>query len=299
MSPALTTVVTVAGAAMIVVALRDIFDALLQPEGKGTLAAIITRAVWAVARRGGAGHSAFVLAGPLALVAVVFTWAGLLVLGWALIYAPHIPEGFRLDSGVTLEGGRLIEAVHVSLVTLTTLGFGDVTPQEPWLRLLLPLEALLGFGLLTATVSWILLIYPVLSRRRSLAYEISLLRAAERDRDICPERLPPESAERIYAELTSRLVAVERDLVHFPITYYYAERDARFSLPAVAPYLLDLARRGADDDAPEVVRVQALLLLEAVEDLAASSATRFHGFGGESAEECLEAYARDHLRTEG
>jgi hypothetical protein len=91
---------------------------------------------------------------------------------------------------------------------------------------------------------------------------------------------------------------VERDLVHFPITYYYAETDARFSLPAVAPYLLDLARRGADDESPKPVRVQALLLLEAVEDLAGTTVARFHGFAGESAEERLEAYARDHLRTE-
>lgn len=297
MSPLLTALLTAAGVAMILAALRDIFDALLQPEGRGTLAATLTRVIWGLSRRGGSGHRAFVLAGPLALATVIVAWAGLLAVGWALVYLPQIPDGFRFDPGVTQEGGRLVEALHVSLVTLTTLGFGDVTPQEPWLRLLVPVEALLGFGLLTATVSWILLIYPVLSRRRSLAYEISLLRAAERDHGVALERLPAESAERLYAELISRLVAVERDLVHFPITYYYAERDARFSLPAVAPYLLDLARRGAAPEAPEAVRVQALLLLEAVEDLATTTGMRFHGSPGDSAEERLESYARDHLRS--
>jgi Ion channel len=80
-----------------------------------------------------------------------------------------------------VEGGRLVDALNVSLVTLTTLGFGDVTPTDAWLRLLAPIEALLGFGLLTASISWLLLIYPALSRRRSLAYEVALLRqAAER-----------------------------------------------------------------------------------------------------------------------
>ena len=38
-----------------------------------------------------------------------------------------------------------------------------------------------------------------------------------------------------------RLVAVERDLVTIPLSYYFAERDERFSLAAVMPWLLALA----------------------------------------------------------
>ena len=66
-------------------------------------------------------------------------------------------------------------------MTLTTLGFGDVTPDAAWLRLVVPVEALLGFGLLSASISWLLLIHPALARRRSLAYEIALLRKAEQE----------------------------------------------------------------------------------------------------------------------
>jgi hypothetical protein len=121
------------------------------------------------------------------------------------------------------------------VVTLTTLGFGDVTPDAAALRLIVPLEGLLGFGLLSASTSWLLLIYPVLSRRRSLAYEITLLREAEGTAAEPVGRLEPEALERLYAELTSRLVAVERDLVSFPISYYFAEEDPRFSLAASGP----------------------------------------------------------------
>jgi hypothetical protein len=117
----------------------------------------------------------------------------------------------------------------------------------------------------------------VLSRRRSLAYEIWLLRAAESDAGLSVHRPEPEAVERIGAELTSRLIAVERDLVGFPITYYFAESDARFSLPAVAPYLLDLGRWGAEAGNPEHVRLRANLLLEAVGDFARTTAARFHG----------------------
>ena len=174
------------------------------------------------------------------------------------------------------------------------MGFGDITPASEALRLILPLEALLGFGLLSASISWLVSIYPALSRRRSLAYEISLLRAAEADDDFPLDALAPDAVERLLAELTSRLIAVERDLVHFPISYYFSAGDPRFSLPVAAPYLLELARRGMDEAQPKSVRFRARLLMQAIDDLARTTATRFHGSGASTPEELLRAYARDH-----
>jgi hypothetical protein len=204
-----------------------------------------------------------------------------------------VSDGFRVERGVG--GGDFVHAVTVSLDTITTLGSTDVTLTHGWLRLIAPLEALLGFGLLTASVSWLLLLYPVLSRRRSLAYEIHLLRKAEQEMGVTPERLDAPAAERLYAELTSRLVAVERDLVAFPISYYFAEADERFALAAVAPHLLDLAERGCEEDVPMQARLRAQLLLDALEDFAASVARRPHSARG-STRSTVEAYASDHLR---
>jgi hypothetical protein len=278
---------------------RDVFDALFHPEGRGSLARLITRSVWGAFRAVAPGTRAFPLAGPVARVAVIATWAALLVLGWALVYVPHMPEGFRFDSGAASAGGDFVHALYVSLVTLTTLGFGDVTPQADGLRVVLPLEALLGFGLLSASISWLLLIYPVLSRRRSLAYEIWLLREAEPDTRLSLDDLEPEATERVLSELTSRLVGVERDLVNFPISYYFAESDPRFSLPAVAPYLVELGRRGIAEGRPDRVRLRADMLLKVVDDLAKTTAARFHGQRAGTTDELLRAYARDHLRGEG
>ena len=286
---------TAAGVAMIGLAGRDAFDALFHPEGKATVARLIARSVWRLFRRTGPGHQLFPLGGPAALVAVIGTWAALLIVGWALIFWPHMPSGFRFQPGVEAAGSSLVHSLNVSLVTLTTLGSSDISPKAEALRLILPLEALLGFGLLTSSISWLLLIYPVLARRRSLAYEISLLRAAEGETELSLDRLEPDALERIYAELTSRLVAVERDLVNFPISYYFAEADARFSLPAAAPYLLELGRRGTARDAPDRVRLRAHLLLTAVDDLGRTVAG-FYGGRTDSSEDMLQAYARDHLR---
>ncbi|TMM03669.1 MAG: two pore domain potassium channel family protein [Actinobacteria bacterium] len=286
---------TAAGVAMIGLAGRDAFDALFHPEGDATVARVIARGVWRLFRRTGPRHQLFPLGGPVALVAVIGVWAVLLIVGWALVFWPHMPSGFRFDPRVDAAGSDFVHSLNISLVTLTTLGFGDITPTAAALRLILPLEALLGFGLLTSSISWLLLIYPVLSRRRSLAYEIWLLRTAEEETDLAVDRLEPEAAEQVYAGLTSRLVAVERDLVNFPISYYFAEGDARFSLPAAAPYLLELGRRGRAEDRPDRVRLRAHLLLKAVDDLGRTTAG-FHGGRGDDSEELLRAYARDHLR---
>jgi Ion channel len=286
---------TLAGVGLVGLAARDVFDALFHPEGRASLARIVMRSVWRLFRRAPPGPRTFPLAGPVGLVAVIATWVTLLALGWGLIYWPHVPDGFSF-AHPGQRGTELVDALNLSLVSLTTLGFGDVTPEAAWLRIVVPLEAVVGFGLLSASISWLLLTYPVLSRRRSLAYEISLLRQAEDDTALALDRLEPEAAERVYAELTSRLVAVERDLVNFPVSYYFAEGDERFSLPAVAPYLLTLAERGARDDMPERVRLRARLLLEALDDLAATTGKRFLGVIEGSTPEMLAAYARDHLR---
>ena len=295
MTAAGTLLSTAAGVALIGLVGRDAFDALFHAEGRGVFSRQITRAVWQMFRHVGTRHERLSLAGPVAFVTVIATWAGLLVLGWALVFWPHMPGGFRFDAGVEAEGPDFVHALNVSLVTLTTLGFGDITPTSEALRLILPLEALLGFGLLSASISWLVSIYPALSRRRSLAYEISLLRVAEAEDDLSLDALTPDAAERLLAELTSRLVAVERDLVHFPISYYFSAEDPRFSLPVAAPYLLEVARRGMDEAQPMIVRFRSRLLMQAIDDLARTTATRFHGSGATTPEELLRGYARDHL----
>nr|WP_281360133.1 potassium channel family protein [Isoptericola halotolerans] len=62
--------------------------------------------------------------------------------------------------------GAVVDALYLSLVSLTTVGYGDITPLTPWLRIAAPVEGLLGFALLTAAVSWVLQVYPALTRRR-------------------------------------------------------------------------------------------------------------------------------------
>jgi Ion channel len=290
----MTVVLTAAGLLLILTALRDIFDTLFHPEGKGTLGRLLMRGSWnmirGLARR---RPQLFQLAGPVSLLSVIGSWAFLLLLGWTLVYLPHMPGEFEFTSGRTSD---FVDAAYVSLVTLTTLGFGDVVPEAGWLRLVAPVEGLLGFGLLSASIAWLLGIWPVVARRRALAYEVNLLRDAEAETGVSAVQADSGAAERIFNELTSRIVAVERDFAMFPISYYFAEADDRFALPTALPYLLELAGRGSSDDLPDNVRLRATMLREAVDDFAAMVAKRFHRDDSEDTARLIAAYKRDHLR---
>ena len=173
---------TCLGIALIAVVVHDVFDALFHHRGAGILSGAVMRTTWWGFRRAGARRRSLLpLAGPCALVSIVALWLLLLVTGWALVLWPHMADGFRFAPGAASGEAALVDALYVSFVTLATLGFGDITPAAWWLKIALPFEALIGLGLLTATVSWLLSVHPALSRRRSLAYEISLLRRAEAD----------------------------------------------------------------------------------------------------------------------
>ena len=290
MSVLATLILTLAGLALIAVAVSDIFRTILHVEARGALAHATMAALWMACRR--RGRSVLVLAGPVGLLAVVAVWATLLILGWSLILWPHMEDGFARAAS---ESSGFWDAVHVSIASLTTLGFSDVVPDEEWLRVVTPLEALLGFGLLSASIAYLLLIYPVLARRRSMAYELSLLSSAEDREGPLLEQLEEAPAERLFAELMSRLVVIERDTADVPAAYYFTERDERFSLAAQSRYLLHLARLGTGPDAPRSIRFRAQLLLDAVDAFARTSADRFPHIAAESTDDILAALAEDHL----
>jgi hypothetical protein len=289
----MTILWTALGVAFVAAAVHDVFTVLFRPGAQSWFSSAIARAIWALLRRAPRRRSLLALAGPFAVTAVIGFWAIGLVIGYALIYLPHYPDAYVLAEG-TAAHDPVVGALHASLTTVTTLGSGNIVPKEAWLQLLSPIEALIGFGMLTAAVSWLLQIYPVLSRRRALAYEIHLLADTERRLELELGQLETSVASELYAELTSRLIAVERDLVKFPITYYFAETDPRFALAAAMPVLTEIAERGSSADRPDSVRLRAEMLREAIEEFSATTAERFMLGRRHDVGDASRAFARDH-----
>ena len=294
----MTAILNVLGAGLVLVAVRDVFDTLLHPHGHGVVSQTLIRGVWRGSRvlvRG--NHHVLSLAGPVAFIGVIATWGGLVVLGFALIIWPHLPDDFAISEGIdaTQQGG-FVDALYLSMVNLASLGYGDIVPTADLLRLLAgPLETLIGLGLLTASISWILFLYRVLSDYRSLSHEISVLTEAERASDIGIAGIEPAVAAGVLSDLTSRVIAMRDDFVHSPIAYYFHPRDARHALPVLLPELLEVVERCSRPDRAAALRFQAAMLAQAIEDLLLTIAEDFTREPTQDVHEALAGYRRDHL----
>jgi hypothetical protein len=284
---------TVAGAAMVLVALRDIFHTIWHPSGRSGPSRRLMEAMWRLTRRGRRQRWLGHFSGPLAMGLVALAWLVLLQVGFALVYWPHLPEAFVYGSGLDpAERAGFTDAMYLSAVTLATLGFGDIVPTETWLRVVVPTEALVGFALISAAVSWVLQVYPALTRRRSLAVRLAQLRRAP-TLDLV-RASPSPVATTLLLEVADRLAGLRADLTQYAETYYFRDHDDEASLPAMFGVALDLAEealRSPDGD----VRYAGRLLQIAIEDYLAVVDDHFLDLRG-SVREISAAYADDHGR---
>jgi voltage-gated potassium channel Kch len=278
---------TVLGAGLVLLMLIDVFRTLLYPHGSGPLGHAIMRGFWLVSRKL-RGRGSFIAA-PLAMAAVIGAWAGLAAIGWALLYLPHLPEGFVYDSGVPQQGD-FAEALYISLVTLSTAGFGEIVPVYPLLRLVVALEAVTGFGLLTATVTWILQMYPALNRRRALAHELTLFREAAGSAGVVS--LEPRHAAGLLESMAGNVALVSIDLLAFHETYYFREIEQRGSLPATVAYAQELASQAQHGDNPEL-QFAGRMLHAALDGLADVLRGKF-GHSGSTSSDVFDSYELHH-----
>jgi hypothetical protein len=279
----------VVGVALIALGLNEVFHTLLHPTGRGRFSHYAASTTWALSSR--LGRRGRTIAGPLAAVAVVTVWAAFQIVGWALVYLPFVPDGFSYSPDLDPAAyPAIVEAFYFSVVSMSTLGLGDVYPTDPWLRLFSPLQALIGFALLTAAVAWFLELYPGLGRRRALALRIALIQQA----DTAGHLLNMESATSsgLLDSVTADLAQARVDLWQNAESYYFTEDDPEASLAAQLPYALHLAklaRRSSD----RTVRNSGQMLEEAVDDFAGVLRGRFVT-RGDGTEAILREYARQH-----
>ncbi len=281
---------TALGVALIAITLRDIFEMLFHPLGRGRVGRLVIRGVSSLcARIANRREAANAIAGPLSFIAVIAVWAALLILGWAFIFLPHLPDGFRFDPGLDpADHTGFADAVYISMTNLTSLGYGDISPQASLLRILSPVEALFGLGLLTASVSWLISIQAAISRRDSFAHEVRLAIIAE-DRLGKLAESDPELLERMLASYTEQLIVARRDLIHFPITYWFRAEDDEHALSNMLPFLRRVVQEAGADGRPLALQVRATTLGMAIDDFAATLRDRLE-VPGETTQDTLEHY---------
>ena len=276
--------ITAGGALIVVAVLVDIFHTLANPGRQGWLSRQVHQAMWTLSRR-----SAW--SGPVSMLGVIGIWGLLTSFGWALVYWPHMPQGFTFPEGATaVHDPSFVDALYLSLVTISTLGFGDVHPATDWLRIVNPLEALFGFALLTVVVSWILQVYPALSRRRVLALHLSALKRAG-TLDALPD-LDPTALMVLVNGLAADITRVRVDMGDYAESYYFRENDRSSALPAMIGFAVDLGHMTAASSDPGI-RLSGNLLLSSLGDFADMLGARFLG-SHQASTDLMTSYANDH-----
>ncbi|MGR0219956.1 potassium channel family protein [Agromyces sp. ZXT2-6] len=280
---------TVAGVALIAVGLYEVFHTLLHPTGRGRVTAFVSNATWRASSR--LGRRGRTVAGPLAAVAVIVLWAGFQVVGWALVYLPHVPEAFAYNPEIRPEAyPAIVEAFYYSVVSMSTLGLGDVYPVDPWLRVVAPVQGLIGFALLTAAVAWFVELYPGLGRRRALALRIALMERSDTASHL-PDR-EPATASALLDSITADLAQARIDMWQNAESYYFTEDQPEASLAAQLPYALHLARL-ARRSPDRTVRNSGDMLEAGIDDFARILRGRFFR-SADDTDEILREFARQH-----
>ncbi len=282
-------VVTAVGILLVTVVVRDVFHTLFHPVGHGSIAPQVMKLVWRLLRSVRSSRIAS-LTGTLGVTMVVLTWGSTAVLGWTLIYFAQMPDGFSYGSELNpADRNNLLDSLYLSLITVATLGFGDIVPTSTWLRLAVPLEALFGFMLLTAAVSWILQIYPALHRRRVLALQLSTLRQA---RQSTPALGIDSISSDVLTALAVGIVEARNDFTQYGTTYYFRDLEADSSLAASLEYAIGLAAEATASSQPHT-RMAGALITAALNSLTELLDREFLRFGGDTLS-IVQAYAADH-----
>jgi Ion channel len=286
-----TWLASAVGAVLAALCLRDMFHTLWHPSGDGRIAMAVIRSVWSTTRSRFVRGRASALSGPLSLVVVVLLWAAMLIAAFALVYWPHIPEDFAFSSSLDVDDrSALLDAVYVSMVSLATLGFGDIVPTADWLRVVVPIEAFCGFALLTAAVTWAMQVYPVLARRRALALRLATL--ARADAGGTAEDSGPSVPAVLLHDLAGALAQVRVDIQQYGESVYFRDPDSALSLPRHLPVALALAEAAGRSSRTDV-RTAGAVLNQEVDDVARVFAAHFGADDGDT-RSVIEALATVH-----
>ncbi|KUL22300.1 potassium channel family protein [Streptomyces regalis] len=281
--------ISLVGAVVVMVILRDVFHTLWHPTRHGGLSRIVMTALWRLSSRASPRRRAAGVAGPLGMACVVAMWTCGVAVGWAVVYWPHMPEAFVFSSALEpTRHSRPVDALYISLVIVGTLGLGDIAPAEEWLRVVAPLESLVGFTLLTATVSWVLGIFPALARRRTLALRVCHLRRA----GMTAGQLDSAAGAAVLGALAADVARVSVDFAQYPESYYFHDGTGDTSLALAIGYAAELAERGRQAKDPGA-HIASAVLAAALDDLATVLDERFLHTGG-ARQQVLAAYERDH-----
>jgi hypothetical protein len=243
-----TVLFTVAGLCVLLFVAYDVYATILDASGRaGPLSAAVNRSAWMVgrtfARRLSPNnrHRLLNFIGPMLMPGLIVFYLLLLVTGFGLIYLPRMPAQFNVDP----PGGSApwIESLYFSGVTLTTLGYGDITPRTSLVRFFALVEGASGFALISLAVTYLITVYSALERKRAIA--LSFYHQADGGADVAGFVAHHFFAGRFHG-FESVLRNAARDInelqeshVEHPVIHYFHPVAVHKSMPRIFFLILE------------------------------------------------------------
>jgi hypothetical protein len=236
------------GTLLVLVALIDIYLTVLHPRAESSLLSrAIAQGTWRLFRMVGQHirhrEKLFSYVGPSIVVIVVSVWVLLLLFGFAAMIWPVLGTAIQVEQGETPTD--FIAALYYAGYALSTLGTGDLLPQNATYRLLIVLKSILGFAVFTLTLSFVTSVYSSLTSRNTFALNLHHRTADTAD---SAELLARLAADNNLNSLNQDISDMAQHLIHllesnnsYPVLFYFRYRQAYYAMPRILYLTLDTA----------------------------------------------------------
>jgi hypothetical protein len=301
---------TAGGLLLLLFVAYDVYATILDASGRaGPLSGWVNRGVWAATRAvafrfsRNRRHRLLNLVGPLLMPGLIVLYLLLLITGFALIYLPRMPAAFNVAP--PRDSANWIESLYFSGVTLTTLGYGDITPRTLFVRFFALVEGASGFALISLAVTYLITVYSALERKRAIA--LSFYHQADGGADVAGFVAHHFFAGRFHGfEAVLRNAArdineLQESHVEHPVIHYFHPVAVHKSMPRVFFLILETCAvmdSCLDDEGyPETCSHPEVRTLEAsglhvLEQLVSALNLKHERWG----EEAADASRRQHRR---
>ena len=267
----------VAGILIIAIILWEAFETIVLPRRvarRWRITVLFYRGTWIpwraasrAIRRKRLRETFLSIYGPLSLLFLFVIWAGLLILGFGLLY---YSAGRAAASPPSLAS-----RIYLSGTTFFTLGLGDVVPRIRIERILAVAESGLGFGFLALVLSYLPVIYQAFSRRE---VNIVLLDARAGSPPTTAEILRrhagpagTQSLEQLLRDWERSAAEILESHVSYPAVSYFRSQHNNESWVAALAAILDtcaLLLTASKDSISRQARLTFAISRHAVVDLA-------------------------------
>ncbi|MGF1472257.1 MAG: potassium channel family protein [Rubrobacteraceae bacterium] len=227
------------GILLVLVGLLDVFFAVLNYDGFSFLSSRVYRATWSFVRvithplPPKVRHAGLSIGAPLMIPTTMALWMTIEIVGFGFVYYSRM-DWLSFTGGAT---PNFLNMIYLSGITITTLGYGDITPQNTLFGIVAFIQALIGFSIITLFITYILNIYQVLHQWNTMSSTIYHQAGGTADFiSLLKPHFPngePRGLNSTIGTVHQNLASYYEGVRRYPLVYYFHSRQTSRSVPYV------------------------------------------------------------------